>query len=314
MNFREESPIVTSKTLAKVEETITRSQQAVGLPDHYLRRPASVSSTSDDGAHPELLVLQIKDLNTKLKTVEYLKTSYEKTVTELRDKIKDLEEISEQRDDQVQELLSVNEALKAEKAAKTLISSREAALQQRVDEQDRRIKELERLLRGHTNPNEVYIRQIEELEAQVERLTLENHRLQGKIPSNRLDVESNSRVDALERRIEALDGRCRQQNAVNEELQKQLGRFNSGTPVDFTKSETVTLNKFEEKMRKNTERIEEIEDKIERTTALYEELRIHISRSPTNYQDSSSTPLPLTPRKDIKRKSKVKPKSRVSKH
>jgi len=312
MSFRAESPIVASKTLAKVDETIARSQQAVGLPLEYLRKPASPLSSESEGLdesgrRKDLLVLQIKDLATKLKTVEYLKNSYEKTVTELRDRIRDLEELGERREEQVQELLSVSEALKSEKASKALVSNRETALQQRVDEQDRRIKELERLLRGHSSPVDSYLQHIQEMKATIDRLTLENQRLQGKSASELPRSDPLNRFDVLERRLEALDSRCRQQTSLNDDLQRQIQYLNNHTPIDFTQSENAALGKFEEKMRRNTEKIEEMEEKVRRTAGMYDELRVHVSRSPTNYQDSAATPQPASPRKD-KRKAKGKGK------
>lgn len=317
MSFRAESPIVASKTLAKVDETIARSQLAVGLPSEYLRKPASAMSSESEGmeensSRKDLLVLQIKDLATKLKTVEYLKNSYEKTVTELRDRIRDLEELGERREEQVQELMSVSEALKSEKAAKVLLSNRETALQQRVDEQDRRIKELERLLRGHSSPVDSYLQQIQEMKATIDKLTLENQRLQGKSASELPRIDPLNRFDALERRLEALDARCRQQTSLNDDLQRQIQYLNNHTPIDFTQSENAALSKFEEKMRRNTEKIEEMEEKVRRTAGLYDELRVHVSRSPTNYQDSAATPQPASPRKD-KRKVKGKGKPKTSK-
>lgn len=319
MSFRAESPIVTSKTLAKVDETIARSQHAVGLPMEYLRKPPSALSSESERAEEaeesnrkDLLVLQIKDLATKLKTVEYLKNSYEKTVIDLRDRIRDLEDMGERREEQVQELMSASEALKAEKASKAIVTSRETALQQRVEEQDRRIKELERLLRGHNSPSDTYIQQIGELKETIDRLTLENQRLKGKPVNDLPRSDPVNRFDALERRLEALDARCRQQSSLNEDLQRQIQYLNNHSPIDFTKSENVALNKFEEKMRRNTEKIEEMEDKIRKTTGLYEDLRVHVSRSPTNYQDSAATPQPASPRKE-KRKGKGKGKLKASK-
>lgn len=279
-----------SHALASIDATISRSRQVVQDSLDLTKRNSERKQQLD---HRLQAFMQrhvtkegderMQELEERLRQEEYLKQGYEKTVRELRERLKAVETEGGSKDTYRREIEDLRSDLTKEREWRTRFNDIERELNQRLAEQEGRIVELETQLRE----KELALTQATSQALEYDQLAQENQAL-------------NSALRDLQSRYEAVTEECRTLSdqttgqylsTLHKELSLQRRASESEEPgrqvAELERKMKDLEGKYAVQMEYSrdlqpasmptSKRIEELEAKLRTSSAKYEEMKRQIT-------------------------------------
>ena len=299
-----------SYALASIDATISRSRQVVQDSLDLTKRNSERKQQLD---HRLQAFMQrhvtkegderMQELEERLRQEEYLKQGYEKTVRELRERVKAVETEGGSRETYRREIDDLRSDLTKEREWRARFNDIEKELNQRLAEQEGRIVELETQLREKdlaltqassqaleyeqlAQENQALNSALRDLQSRYEAVTDECRTLSdpstGQYLSTlhkelslqrRVSEEPGKQVAELERKMKELEGKYAVQMEYSRDLQSQLKRAYEQPASSLPTSK----------------RIEELEAKLRTSSAKYEEMKRQIT-APSSFHKAKDTP------------------------
>lgn len=291
-----------SHALASIDATISRSRQVVQDSLELTKRNSERKQQLD---HRLQVFMQrhgtkegderLIELEERLRQEEYLKQGYEKTVRELRERVKMLESEGGSRDTYRQEIDELRRDLTKEREWRARFNDIERELNQRLAEQESRITELENQLRE----KDLALTDAAAKTSEYEQLALENQTLASALREQQAKYEavtdecrtlSDRNADhylstlhkelSLQRRASESEVEPGRQIAEMERRMKELeGKY--AVQMEYSRDLQPPLP--------SSKRIEELEAKLRTSSAKYEEMKRQIT-APSSFYRSKDAP------------------------